>query len=282
MTVCSICGNRAFHDIPVLWPALIQAWELAPHEVAYIDLQQGRHCTRCRANLRSIALASALLRAFRTDRLLADFVRSDAARPFRILEINEAGTLSATLRQMPGHRLVRYPDVDMHAMPFAGGSFDIVVHSDTLEHVADPLRALSECRRILASGGALCFTVPIVVGRMTRSRAGLPKSYHGDPGADPEDYLVHTEFGVDAWTMAMQAGFAHLAIDAVEFPAALAITARREGDAVAIRAARERERETAARIAGLERRLHALETSTSWRLTAPLRAGVRRLRNLRG
>ncbi len=67
----------------------------------------------------------------------------------------------------------------MHAIPYAAGTFDIVVHSDTLEHVENPVHALAECRRVLKPGGALCFTVPIIVGRLTRNRKGLPPELPG-------------------------------------------------------------------------------------------------------
>ena len=43
------------------------------------------------------------------------------------------------------------------------------------------------CRRVLKPEGALCFTVPKIVGRLTRSRDGLPKSYNGDPNIPLED-----------------------------------------------------------------------------------------------
>ncbi len=231
MTTCSVCGGQEFHDDKVLWPDLIAQWELAPWEVEYIDHQQGRRCNICGANLRSIALGNALRRVFCTRQTLADFVRSEAASRFRVLEINEAGNLSEVLAQMPQHRLVRYPDVDMLDLPYEDGSFDIVVHSDTLEHVSDPIVGLSECRRVLTADGCVCFTIPIVVSRLTRSRAGLPKSYHGAPGENADDYLVHTEFGADVWTTVIQAGFSALAITAVEFPAAMALTALRGGEA---------------------------------------------------
>ena len=133
-----------------------------------------------------------------------------------------------SLRRMPQHRLVQYPDHDMHNLGFRDGAFDVVVHSDTLEHVPDSARCLAECRRILAPRGALCFTVPIVVGRMTRTRAGLLPSYHGTRTTNTADLLVHTEFGADVWTMVMQAGFADVSITAFEFPAAIALTAWQE------------------------------------------------------
>lgn len=102
---------------------------------------------------------------------------------------------------------------------YPSGTFDIVIHSDTLEHVPNPVHALSECRRVLKPGGALCFTVPIIVGRMTRDRAGLPKSYHGDPTTATDDLIVRTEFGADAWTYVMEAGFNRVTIHAVGYPA---------------------------------------------------------------
>jgi YHS domain-containing protein len=49
---------------------------------------------------------------------------------------------------------------------------------------------LTECRRVPRPGGVLCFTVPIVVGRLSRRREGLAKSFHGTatdtPDAAPE------------------------------------------------------------------------------------------------
>jgi ubiquinone/menaquinone biosynthesis C-methylase UbiE len=100
-----------------------------------------------------------------------------------------------------------------------------VVHSDTLEHVINPIHALMECRRVLKQTGGLCFTVPIIVGRMTRSRSGLPFSHHGNQATSADDYAVRTEFGADAWTYLMEAGFTTVSIHAVAYPAATAFLA---------------------------------------------------------
>ncbi|GJD96646.1 class I SAM-dependent methyltransferase [Methylobacterium iners] len=224
--VCSVCGGQAFNaTYPVLWPDLINAWQLSSYEVEYIDAQQGRCCSRCGSNLRSIALAKAVLAAVVADGSLSEFVSSAKSATFKILEINEAGTLNPFLKQLPGHTFGSYPQVDMHALPYADRSFDLVIHSDTLEHVSSPLHALLECARVLKSGGAICYTVPVVIGRLTRSREGLPKSWHGDPTQTGDDWLVYTEFGADFWTLPLQAGFRNVSIFAVEFPAAISICA---------------------------------------------------------
>ena len=58
-----MCGhNRFLHD-DVLWPDLIQPG-LNGAETAYINIQQGTRCERCGANVRSQALARALVQAF--------------------------------------------------------------------------------------------------------------------------------------------------------------------------------------------------------------------------
>lgn len=224
---CSVCGGEIFERRPVLWQALIDEWQLSPPEANDIDRQQGEYCTACGANLRSIALADALLATFATSQTLSGFCLSPDAVNLKVLELNEAGNLHGILSQMPGHCFGAYPEVDMHALPYADGTFNVVVHSDVLEHVLNPVPALIECCRVLCAGGTLCFTVPIIVGRLSRSREALPKSYHGNPTETRDDYLVQTEFGADAWTYAMQAGFQDVRLFSVEYPVAIAIAARK-------------------------------------------------------
>jgi len=225
---CVCCGADTFHRTSVLWPELVEAWNLQSHEVEYIDLQQGWHCTRCSSNLRSMALASAMLRVLGAAEPLIAFLQTDEARRLRVLEINEAGTLTQFLTALPHHILVRYPEAEIHRLPFPVGSFDLVCHSDTLEHVDDPIGALRECRRVLAPGGALAYTIPIVVGRLSRNREGLPASYHGTRGQEADDLLVRTEYGADAWREPIEAGFSECRIVALAPPAAHALVALKE------------------------------------------------------
>jgi SAM-dependent methyltransferase len=222
---CQVCGNGTFAHQVVLWPGLVAEWALSVAEAAYIDIQQGTSCTVCQVNVRSQALARALLARHGLAAPLDARLESPPLSRQRVLEINEAGTLTAWLARLPRRELVRYPDVDMRRLPYDSGSFDLVIHSDTLEHVPDPVTALAECRRVLAPGGACLFTIPIVIGRLSRSREGLPPSYHGNPELAENDYLVRTEFGADAWSYVLQAGFTRCEIVAFKYPAGLAIIA---------------------------------------------------------
>jgi SAM-dependent methyltransferase len=224
---CGVCGGSDFISNKVLWPELVAEWQLAPDEEDYVNRQQGTCCKRCGANLRSIALANAICAFLGVHSTLQGTSASDAAQALDILEVNEAGTLTPTLSRMGRYTYAAFPEVDMLAMPYGEGAFDLIVHSDTLEHVEHPVRALSECMRILKPRGAVCFTVPVIVGRLSRSRAGLRPSYHGSSGALRNDYVVQTEFGADAWTYAMEAGFSEIAIHAVDYPAATAFLARK-------------------------------------------------------
>ncbi len=225
--LCSVCGGTEFRFTPVLWPLLIQEWRLSEEEAHYIDRQQGEVCIACGANLRAIALSNALLKVFGARNTLNAFCSSWRSRKIRLLEINEAGPLHSTLRKLSKHELGSYPQVDMRRLPYPDASFDVVVHSDTLEHVPSPIDALRECRRVLAPDGALCFTVPIIVGRMSLDRTGMPKSYHGDPQQGGEDFAVVTEYGADAWTHAALAGFSSVEMSIVNYPSGIAITARK-------------------------------------------------------
>ncbi len=202
----------------ILWRELIDEWRLSQYEVAYIDRQQGFHCSQCHSSLRSMALARAVMRCFGYSGLFKDFVKEPATQKLQILEVNEAGTLTQFLSQCAGHTLKSYPELDLMNMPYKDESFDLVIHSDTLEHVELPVRGLSECYRVLKPNGYCAYTIPMVVDRLTSSRKGLPPSYHG--GKEGPHYLVYTEYGCDAWKEVIQAGFQECRIVSLEYPSA--------------------------------------------------------------
>ncbi len=224
---CPVCGSAdgtAFK--PVMWPELGDQWGLSAEEYSYIDHQQGEVCVHCKSNLRSQALAYAVLTTVNYCGTFRSLCSSIRGRMTRILEINTAGDISRCFRRWSFHELREWPSVDMMNMAdIPTGRYDLVIHSDTLEHVPDPIKGLSECCRVLRPGGACCFTVPIVVGRLTRSRHGLPPSCHGRVDDPRQDYLVHTEYGADAWRHVLAAGFAECRIVAVQTPVAHAIVA---------------------------------------------------------
>jgi hypothetical protein len=63
MAYCPVCGGTAFTDRPILWDALVAAWELARRNGPMWTDNRGTRCRGCGANLRSSASAEALLGA---------------------------------------------------------------------------------------------------------------------------------------------------------------------------------------------------------------------------
>lgn len=63
-------------------------------------------------------------------------------------------------------------------IPLPDNTFDTVILNCTLEHLYDPKQAISECRRVLKSGGQLLLTVPFLI------------KIH----QEPIDYLRYTEY----------------------------------------------------------------------------------------
>lgn len=223
--ICPVCGNSDFVDSAVLWRELIDSWQLSEYEVAYVNRQQGFHCTACKNNLRAMGLASALMAENSYEGTLSKFCNE--GRELSILEINHAANLSVYLSGLERHRLIEFPEFDMQSMDIQSASYDIVIHSDTLEHVPDPERGLSECRRVLKFGGKCIFTIPVIVDRMSRSRIGLKPSHHGQFSISVDDQIVQTEFGVDMWKTVLKAGFTACKIFAFEYPAALVLIAEK-------------------------------------------------------
>lgn len=224
---CIICGEEKFKSQEALWSDLIDTWELTPYEVGYVNRQQATCCENCGANMRSMVLAKAIVRHFRYNGSFARFWRTQELYKHWVLEINKASHLHQYLKTLPQYKFGTYPNLDMMNIRFPDNRFHMVVHTDTLEHVPDPHKALMECKRVLKPGGVLFFTIPIIVDRVSRSRKGLPPSYHGS-GENREDYLVHTEYGFDMWKSLILAGFDNVTITTLAYPQAIALSAVKE------------------------------------------------------
>lgn len=60
--------------------------------------------------------------------------------------------------EMVKHARINHPEIifvcaDAHQLPFPDGNFDLIICTETLEHVADPLAVLFEIRRCLSPRG---------------------------------------------------------------------------------------------------------------------------------
>ncbi len=146
----------------------------------------------------------------------------------RIAEINRIEGLHEQLVELPGLAYSDFqpgaepgavvdgaPSEDLTRLTYPDCGFDLVLTSETLEHVPDLGEGLSEIRRILVPGGRHIGTVPILPGvARTFTRALLR------PGGDLEDlaqrichpggdvgYPVFTELGTDFPEIVEAAGF---------------------------------------------------------------------------
>jgi SAM-dependent methyltransferase len=232
------------------WPDLIHQWELDDNWAAMIYAREGKFCEWCHTNLRCRQLAKAIVDSVNerlgTNASCLDRLCADARiRELRIAEINSAGNLHKFLARIPNLKYSEFSNKvseatseDLTRLSYTDSSFDLIITSDTLEHVPDVDLALSEIRRVLKPGGLHIFTVPIIMDRpLTRRRASLshgkliyhlPPSYHGEGGEQPEDFLVINEFGADFLERCKAARFNVRLIRSAENPALVVFVTSRD------------------------------------------------------
>jgi SAM-dependent methyltransferase len=239
---CSVCGAESTF--------LFNSWVIRPEQIAdagdpevfpaYIR-RESLFCRICCSSLRVRGIADVLLSLYGNGaKSVAKIVHEEGFRKLDVAEINtigSMGSLHAFLAQLPRLAFSEYRGADrlgeiiggarnedICRLTYADESFDLVLSSDTLEHVPNFREALRETRRVLRPGGRHIFTVPIVASRVStfaRAEVGLdggithllPPIWHGRGRGlyrylpVGSDLLTFTEFGRDLTDYIRDAGF---------------------------------------------------------------------------
>jgi SAM-dependent methyltransferase len=233
---CIVCGRfrPMLYRRRVIPPRLEQLWGLTPRLAAALARKESSHCASCGAKLRARRMAHVILQTYPVGspmapaRSLAEWTRSPEARRLRIAEINLIEGLHEQLENLPDFRSSDYHpgsapgemvedtrSEDLTRLTYSDASFDLVLTSESLEHVPDLAAALREIHRVLDPGGRHIFTIPLLPGvKKTFTRTEVrpdgslfhiaPLICH--PGGDV-GYPVFTEFGADVSELLREAGF---------------------------------------------------------------------------
>ncbi|KAG0257330.1 hypothetical protein DFQ27_005199 [Actinomortierella ambigua] len=96
----------------------------------------------------------------------------------RVIGIEYSGVPLCTARAMAADKGVANIDFqggDIHALPFADNTFDVVHAHQVLQHVADPILAFQEMRRVAKTGGGIVAVRESVVPTWYPESPGLTK-----------------------------------------------------------------------------------------------------------
>ncbi|HEU5118172.1 MAG TPA: methyltransferase domain-containing protein [Isosphaeraceae bacterium] len=229
---CAVCGRRSLMILRrrVVPDRLVALWGLSPQVAEALRRKESLSCVWCGAKLRARRLAQALLDVYPagSSKSIRDWVQHESVQRLRIAEFNIIEGLHTPLTRLPNLAYSEFLEnvepgqvvhgtrcEDLTRLTYPDESFDLVLSSETLEHVPDLSRALGELFRVLRPGGRHLFTVPqIPVVRKTFARTlrqpdgslehrARPICH---PGGDV-GYPVFTEFGADFPEILSRAGF---------------------------------------------------------------------------
>ncbi len=213
---CFACGEYVeFKEDRIITSQLAKTWNIPTNVVQAFNFRESMWCSNCQNTFRTRQMAKALVDVFGNKhvRSLKELTMAGSFRKKKIAEINSCGNLHSILKKLPGlyysefqkyKKLIGVENEDLQDLSYKNDFFDVILTSDTLEHIPNLNKALKEIYRVLKPNGYHIFTTPVILHRETvdRIKVGddgklqkmLPDSYHG---SGEEDNLVYREFGGD-------------------------------------------------------------------------------------
>lgn len=206
---CYNCGQKAvYNKIKPIDTALQNMWQISSKLAYLFNVREGSLCSICGANVRAQGLAKAILNSKYGygQKNLLEWANQANKHDLKVCELNSCHRLHDTLcglKNLTYSEFGTKNEQNIEKLTYKDNQFDLVLHSETLEHVSNPSQAMAECRRVVKKDGIILFTIPIVWDRPTRQRAKIEKgkiktllkrSYHG---FKTDDYLVFYEYGFD-------------------------------------------------------------------------------------
>jgi SAM-dependent methyltransferase len=183
------------------------------------DDEIGVRCVRCGASAVHLSIGWALQETLGNLRSL-DVCELSARGPlveYLRSRVRSIATSEYFADAAPGESVDGVRCEDVQRLTYADCSFDLVTHTEVFEHVPQDARAFAQLRRVLKSGGAMIFTVPVTDRIETIERARLrdgvvehflPPAFHTDPLRDGSSILVYRDYGTDIVERVKSAGFA--------------------------------------------------------------------------
>lgn len=225
---CDVCGRFGpwLYRPAIITPRLIALSGLTPPQADALRRKETLLCSWCSAKLRARRLARVVRSRYATGKPVASleqWVEQPEVRALDIAEINRIEGMHRVLSRLPRLAFSDYDDSatsdtrheDLTRLTYADAVFDLVLTSESLEHVPDLSAALGEIFRVLKPGGYHLFTIPVYPGvAKTYARTVVhpdgalehvaPRIFHpdGDRG-----WPVYTEFGSDVPELLTAAGF---------------------------------------------------------------------------
>jgi len=221
---CPVCDQNAWFvcnlDTKKGIANLISTWDSGARFKQMLIERENHFCCYCQASVRIRSHANCVLNLMRLSSAGQLIKALTDHADFRIFETAAYNVFrNARLRELPNYVVSEYREKGALGVPIDGvrnenlesltlpeNTFDIVLTSDVLEHVADLDKALSEIKRVLKPGGRHIFTIPVdqdlpETKERARIKGGqlehlMKPVMHGD-SIRAEGILAFRDFGAD-------------------------------------------------------------------------------------